>query len=143
MTDRRRYNDMSDDELESLLRGLPARAPSDGLRARVLSYGLRARRPRPHTLRPVLAFAALILLLVADLLVLHVQDTSLSADAGASPAVVTAQAPLQDDESVAWLRELGVSGLGLRVARLSADSETRPQTRAELLRSLLTPGNGG
>jgi len=133
---------MSDDQLESLIRGLPGRGPSSGLRTRVLSHGLRPRPTRRRAPRPALAFAALICLLLADLLVLNLQDTGLSVNARVSAAVVTAQARPEEDERLAWLRELGVSGLGLRVARLSADSERRPQTRAELLRTLLPSGNG-
>jgi hypothetical protein len=143
MTDRRRYSEMSDDELESLIRGLPGRGPSSGLRTCVLSHRLRPRPTRRRAPRPALAFAAFICLLLADLLVLNLQDAGLAAIGRASPAVVTAQARPQEDERLAWLKELGVSGLGLRVAQLSADSGTRPQTRAEVLRSLLAPGNGG
>ena len=143
MTDRRRYHEMSDDQLESLIRSLPGRGPSSGLRARVLSHGLRPHPTRRRAPRPALAFGVLILLLVVDLLVLNLQNTGLAAIGGASPAVATAQARPQEDERLAWLRELGVSGIGLRVAHLSADSGTRPQTRAEILRSLLAPGNGG
>ena len=143
MTDRQRYREMSDDQLESLIRGLPGRGPSSGLRARVLSDSLRSRARRRRAHRPALAFAALICLLLADLLILSLQDAGLAAIGGTSSAVVTARARAQADEQMTWLREVGASGLGLRVAHLSADSGTRPGTRSELLRDLLAPGNGG
>lgn len=142
MTDRPRYDDLSDEELESLIRCLPGRGPSSDLRARVLSHGLRAGRRRSRAPRPALALAALFALLLADLLILSSQNAGLGMKT-APAAVVRADTSATQNSDLAWLSESGRPGLTQRIALLRAQKQTRQHTYSLLRRSLLENAEGG
>jgi hypothetical protein len=94
-------------------------------------------------LRPLFVFCALIALILLDLLALNLQDAALTLEVSVPAAVIAARAPSPEDEHLAWLEEIGASGLSLRVAQASAGFGAGPRTRAEILRTLLPPENGG
>jgi len=96
MRDRQSHSAGDDEELESLLRGLPRREPSPALRGRVLSHAAR----RQGRLSPVWALAGLLFLIAADVLVVRHQDHALWAAAGGPPMAVTAQTQEQTEEGL-------------------------------------------
>ena len=143
MNDNAPYRDMSDEELEHLIRGLPGRQPRAVLRDRVL---LGARRPsvrRGTLLRPAFALGALLMLLLADIIVVGLQDAGLAARAGISPSVLTAQRAPAERDVPPWLREIGAEELGPRVAWMVAERPPDAATYSALLADLLQTGNGG
>jgi hypothetical protein len=143
MNDDTPYRDMNDEELEGLISGLPGRQPRPALRDRVL---LGARRPsarRVRLLRPAFALAALVILLLADMIVVGLQDAGLSARAGVSPSVLTAQRAPAERDVPAWLREIGAEELGPRIAWMVAKRPPDAATYSALLADLLQTGNGG
>ncbi len=141
MTDRRRYHDMSDEEFEGLVASLPRRVPSPALRKRILSRA--PSRPRsPAVFRPAFALAALALLIIADLLALRVQDASLAPTTRAPVVTVNTQAAAQDDQDVAWLREIVGPHTALIVA-LRPASGGHQETYFQLRTRLLAGNNGG
>lgn len=133
MTDHRRYREMGDRELEELVRGLPRRGPGAALRERVLGGLLSAPARRSSVLRPAVLAACVALLLLADIVVVRMQDSRPASAAGAS-------APARD-VGTAWLREVGASGVTLHFAMISAE-EPR-ETSAVSLRRLLANCEGG
>ena len=92
--------------------------------------------------RPAFALAALGVLLIADLLALRVQDASLAPSAKAPAVTVTAQVPRQEDQDIAWLREMGASGLSLEIALRSTQTQEQ-QSYPSLLKALLEGAEGG
>jgi hypothetical protein len=142
MSDRARRRSIADNELENLIRGLPRREPRPALRDRILSRATLPRHRRAALLRPAFALAALAALLIADLLALKVQDAGLPTSPKATALTVTAQAPAQDDQDVAWLREMGGSSLSLEVARRSTQAQ-KQQSYPSLLKALLEGAEGG
>ena len=143
MNDDTPYRDMSDEELEGLIRGLPGCQPRAALRDRVL---LGARRPsvrRATLLRPAFALAALVILILADMIVVGLQDGGLAARAGVSPSMLTAQRAPAERDVPAWLREIGAEELGPRIAWMVAESPPDAATYSALLADLLQTGNGG
>jgi len=136
MPDRPR-RDLTDEQFEHLLRGLPRREPRPELRERVLSHQLPPAR-RPHLVfRPAFGVAALALLLLADLAAMRSQDSGYSPGRAAPPAAVTAQA----DDDTSWLRELGFPRL--RLAALPASDQPNPDSYLALRNRLLQGANGG
>lgn len=142
MTDRSRYRDMTDDDLERLIRDLPTRQPTAALRHRILSHVDQRNSRRPALSRPAFAFAALIVLLVADLLALSLQDAGLGLKR-APAALIRAQPSPAEDQYLAWLHEIGRSGLTQRIALLRAQEERSRYTYSALRRSLLDNAEGG
>ena len=139
MTDRR-LHDIEVGDIERLMRGLPRREPSPSLRRRVFASTAFARRPLART-RPAFAAAALVVLVMLDLLVVNLQDRQLARALPAPPAamVATAQAP---DHDLAWLRELGLPDESVAVVVLRRQSVGR-DTYFALRESLLANGSGG
>jgi hypothetical protein len=143
MNDDTPYRDMSDEELEHLIRGLPGRQPRAALRDRVL-LGARRRPVRRGTLlQPAFALGALFILLLADIIVVGLQDAGLSARAGISPSVLTAQRAPAERDVPAWLREIGAEELDPRIAQMVAERPPHAATYSALLADLLQNGNGG
>ena len=139
MTDRR-LHDMEVSDVERLLRGIPRRAPSPDLRRRVFAAGAVARRPLARA-RPALAAAALVALVVLDLLVVNLQDRQLARALPAPPAAMVAAAPTPDPD-LAWLRDLGLPDSSVAVAALRRQAVGR-DTYFSLRDSLLANGSGG
>ena len=136
---RPRYHSMTDEDLESAIRGLPRREPRAGLRERVLSQSIA---PQPHRARsPRLAFglAALVVLLLTDWLVLKSQDVG--SPFGASPQAVAAQSEPASGDEAALMRELAASGLPLRLAM--GHPAPQPQTYFDLRNRMLNEADGG
>ena len=96
MRDRHSHSSGEVEKLESLLRGLPRREPSPGLRGRVLSRAAR----RPSRSAPAWALAGLLLLIVADVLVVRHQDQALWAAGGGPPVAVAVQTQEQTEEGL-------------------------------------------
>ncbi len=71
MPEHPRVRDMSDDELVSLIQGLPERKLSPSVRDGLFSHAVPARRQ--YRFRPAVALAALVVLLAADWVTLRVQ----------------------------------------------------------------------
>jgi hypothetical protein len=134
VTDHRRYREMSDEELEGLVQGLPRREPGAALRERVLGRVSPSPAGRSPALRPVVVAACVALLLLADILVVRMQG---SRPASAAPA---AGAPTRDVDT-AWLREVGASGMALRLTMVSAEEPREASPVA--LRRLLENCEGG
>jgi hypothetical protein len=131
MTHRRGYRDMSEEQLEDLVRGLPQREPRPHLRDRILAA---AAAPRPTGRRgPALAVAALVFLVLADLLVLRSQVPSGAPPTDGPPPAVAC-------DEVALRRELGLGGRPLRVAGLPT---ARPDSGLRLRTRMLTELGGG
>jgi hypothetical protein len=143
MNDDTPYRDMSDEDLEGLIRGLPGRQPRATLRDRVLSGVRRPAVRRLTLLRPALGFGALIILLLADVIVVDLQDAGLAARAGVSPSVLTAERAPAGRDVPAWLREIGADEFGPRIAQMVAERPPHSPTYAALLADLLESGNGG
>ena len=142
MSDRRRYRHMSDEELESRISALPRRVPRPALREDILSQAAR-RKPRGMRLsRPVFALAALVVLLAADLLALSWQDGGAKMPRARLPVPAVAEARPEEDDQLAWLREIGASDTALLVA-LRPASGGHQQTYFELRERLLAANNGG
>ena len=138
---RRSLHEITDDELEGMIRGLPSRAPSADLRRRVLS-GAAARAPRRRiALLPAYALAALVLLATADVLVLRWQSADLGRSASYTSATAAAQSQQVGEDEVEWLRDLGVSSAALRLALL-AEPRAEQDSRSALLREPLNESNG-
>jgi len=134
-----RYHDITDEDLENAIRGLPRREPRAGMRERVLSH---STAPQPHRARsPRLAFglAALAVLLLADWLVIKSQDVG--SPFGASPQAVVAQSEPASRDEVALMRELAASGLPLRLAM--RHPAPQPQTYFDLRNRMLNEADGG
>ena len=142
MSESSRYHDMSDEELESLITALPRRAPRPALREDILSQAPRRQARRAMLFRPAFALAALAVLLIADLLALKVQDAGLAPSTKASAVTITARAAGQGDQDVAWLQEMGASGLSLEIARRSTQAQNQ-QSYPSLLKALLEGAEGG
>ena len=143
MSKARELREMSDEQLEHLVRGLPGRQPRAALRDRVLLGERRAPVRRVILLRPAFAFGALVILVLADMVVLGLQDARLAARAGVSPSVATvARSPAERDVP-AWLRETGAEELGPRIAHMVAERPPDAVTYSALLADLLQTGNGG
>ena len=135
MRDRQSHPYGEDEELESLLRGLPRREPNPGLRGRVLSRAAR-RRGR---LSPAWALAGLLLLIVADVLVVRHQEHALWAAAGGPPVAVAAQTQEQTEEGLEDL--LAVTGAWPRQSlrpqpEATAEASSYLSLRRELLREM-------
>ena len=139
----RAYRDLTDDELERLIGGLPRREPGLDLRRRILSVRPVPARRRSGPFRPALALAALSLLILADGLVLGLQNAHLQI-AGAG-AVGTRVAPTasESDEVPAWLGDDALSSGPLHIALLRADRESPADTYGALLRALCEGADGG
>jgi len=137
MSENRRYCDMTEEEFESAVRGLPRRETRPGMRERILSYSPQPR----HVGRPRLAFAlaALIVLLLADWLVLKSQDVG--SPFGASPQAVVAQSEPASKDEIALMRDLAASGLPLRVAMRHPTAQT--ETYFDLRNRMLNEADGG
>lgn len=133
MNERRRYRDLTDDELVELIRGLPRRAPRPALRDQVLSAPAPARAANQW--RPAFALAALVVLLFADWLALR--WTATSSPAGPPPAAL-GQVQIATRDDLAFAQELAYLGLPLRLAQQvtspSADNYLTLRNR------LLAPG---
>ena len=143
MNDDTHYRDMSDEELEDLIRGLPGRQPRAALRDRVLLAAQRRPVRRVILLRPAFALAALVILMLADMIVVGLQDAGLAARAGVSRSVLTAQRAPAERDVPAWLREIGVEDFGPRIAQMAAERQPGAATYPALLADLLQTGNGG
>ena len=134
-----RYHDMTDEELENAIRGLPRREPRPGLRERVLAH-VAAPVPRPRGLaRPAFAVAALIVLVLVDWLVLRVQDTGIAGGRTSSAVVAQSEPPSRDE--AALMRELAASGLPLRLAMRHPGPQ--PETYLDLRNRMLNEADGG
>lgn len=142
MTDRPRYDDLSDDQLESLIRGLPARQPSAALRRRILSHADQRRARRLSLPRPALALAALLVLFLADLMVIASQNAGLAVSA-APAAIARAHTSVVESDRPAWLSEMGAEELGPRIAQMVTERLPNPPTYYELTAELLQTANGG
>ncbi len=138
-----RYREMSDEELECLISGLPGRQPRAALRDRVLLAAGRPSVCRVRFLRPAFALGALAILLLADMMVVNLQDAGLAARAGASPSVLTAERAPAERDVPAWLSEIGAEELGPRVAWMVAERPPDAATYSALLADLLQTGSGG
>lgn len=142
MTDYRRYQELSDDQLAELIRQLPRRQPGSHLRDRVLFHSA-AQALRPSVLlRPALAAAAIGILLVLDIAALRLQDRGLAVTGPRSAATVAVRT---DDAAAdsAWSRQMRASGFSFAVARLRADEPASACTYRELLNDLIGEGQGG
>jgi hypothetical protein len=140
MTDRQRYDDASDEELERVISCLPRREPRTELRERILSQAHGRQPRRTRLLRPALALGALILLLAVDVLVVLSQDGRLGGPAGGKQVAVAAEEGR--DGPFHSLDEIGGSDLLLRIARRHAEANPQP-SYFELRRQLMAEGNGG
>jgi len=139
MTDRR-LHDIDESSLENIIRGLPGREPDPGLRAQVLSRSRTHMRRGLPAFRPMLA-AALLLLLVIDVIVLKLQDGSVPGAPGRT--VVAASSGRAADADTAWLAQMLDEAAPARIAWLRADSASNADTYAALRASLLANGSGG
>ena len=92
--------------------------------------------------RPVFALAALVVLLAADLLVLTWQDGGVDMPRARLPVVAVAEARPQEDDKLAWLREIGASDPALLLA-LRPASGGRHETYFQMRTRLLEGNNGG
>ena len=139
MSDRDRYRGMSDEDLESLIAGLPRRAPGEEVRRRVL--GLRTPAPRSGLwARPAFALMVLLVLCVADALVMHRQGLVLSTHQRAQAAQpVAADNTGQDD----WLVELAREDGGLRAHLMLAVREPQGSSYWQLRTDLLAGKEAG
>jgi hypothetical protein len=137
------YRDLTDHELERLIRGLPRREPGADLRRRVLLVWPAQTRRRSHLLRPALVLAALPLLILADALILNFQNASLRSTAADSIGALAARTPSGQSEFLAWVGDTGASSPLLRIALLRAEREPLPDTYSALLRDLCEGANGG
>jgi hypothetical protein len=132
-----RWSEMTDTDVEELIRRLPLRQPAAEVRERVLAVPQSARR-RPSLLRPAVAFGTLAVLIVLDLLALGAQERRL---AGALPSASAATIARKPDEADS-LRDLEDGGMPYLSARLHLtrdDGETYWQLRTRLLET----GEGG
>jgi len=142
MTDHRRYQELSDDQLAELIRELPRRQPGSHLRDRVLfQSGAQALR-HSALLRPALAAAAIGILLVLDIAALRLQDRGLAVAEPRAAATVAARTEDAAADSP-WSRQMRASGFSFTVARLRADEPASSCTYRELLKDLLREGQGG
>jgi hypothetical protein len=138
MTSGRPPRRLSDEETENLIRGLPRRQPTAALRARILSQAIRLQRAPAR--RPLFALAALLLLLLADVILMERQNSGLTPPA---PTQAVARVPDQEEDDAAWLREVAAAA-GLR--RFALLREARPaekETYLALRRLLMQSANGG
>jgi hypothetical protein len=141
MTDYRRYQELSDDQLAEVIRQLPRRRPGSHLRDRVL-FQSAAQALRPSVLlRPALAAAAIGILLVLDIAALRLQDRGLAVTGSRAAATVAARTEDRADD--AWLHQMRASRFSFTVARLRADERASSCTYRELLNDLLREGQGG
>ncbi len=147
---RKSWSQVSDTDLEGLIRALPARRPAAGVRERVLA--LASRRARPAAwLRPAVALGALAVLLLLDALTLSWQERSIrrpiqvaqQVSRGTSPPVPLSARPFgklrASGEGVPddWLDELGPAGTPYMFAHLrspNTDGETYLQLRSRMLK---------
>jgi hypothetical protein len=137
MPDQTRWSEMTDAEIEGLIRRLPVKQPAAELRGRVLARSAGATH-RPPLLRPAIALGTLVVLIALDLLTLGAQERRL---AGALPSAGAATIARQPDEADS-LRELEGVGMPYLSARLHLtrnDGETYWQLRTRLLET----GEGG
>ena len=142
MNDHSRYRNMSDEDLEDLIRGLAHRRPSAALRDRVLGLADRRVPGRFALPRPAFALAALFVLLLAALLILTSQNAGLAMKR-APAAFVRAEASPAEGEYLAWPEGIGRPGLTQRMALLRAHEHKRQHTYSLLRRSLLDNAEGG
>jgi hypothetical protein len=133
------YSDISDQDLESAIRGLPRRQPAAGLRERVLSYPVAHQPRRARAWRPAYALAALAVLLAADWLVVRSQDAAVPL--GPSPQVTAARPESMSPDEAAFVRELAASGLPLRLAMRHPGPQ--PETYFGLRNRMLNEADGG
>ncbi len=133
MSKHRRYRDLTDSELVTLIRGLPRRGPRAALRERVLSAPVR-----PHAaagLRPAFAVAALVVLAFADWLTLRWTTTSAAVG---PPHAAVARAEPTSREEIALAQELADFGIPVRIAL--RDSGRDPGTYLVLRSRILKSG---
>jgi len=134
-----RYHDMTDEDLENAIRGLPRRQPQAGLRERVLSHPTAHQPHHARAWRPAYALAALVVLMAADWLVIRSQDVA--GPLGASPQAVVAQSEPMSPDEAAFMRELAASGLPLRLAMRHPGSQS--ETYFDLRNRMLNEADGG
>jgi len=133
------YRDLDDDQLESLIRGLPRREPRASLRERILSHSI-APPPRPTSaFRPAFALPALVVLLLADWLVLRSQSSGTLYSP--APQAAVAQGGPASREEIGLMRDLAASGLPLRLAM--RHPSLQPETYLELRNRMLNEADGG
>jgi len=136
-----RYHNLSEEELEGLIGSLPRREPEGALRDRILSRAAPRRRVRPAFMRPGYAFLAVMVLLLVDVLVLHVDAARIGGPRGSIGVPVAQVTPAQADEQ-AWFEEIG-GGVALRIARLRTERPGQEFAYRAMLTNLLDEANGG
>ncbi len=136
---RRAYQGLTDDQLETLIRQLPRREPGPGLRERILSHRPLSRTRRAWALRPACLLAAVVLLLVADALVMRCQDAGLTLPRTAPPAAIAQE----QSEDELWLADMGVPALRNRLRLAMRHPSTQRETYFELRQRMLEQSDGG
>jgi hypothetical protein len=137
MSDPTRWSEMTDAEIEGLIRRLPAKQPAAELRGRVLVRASR-RVGRTAALRPAIALGALVVLLLLDSVVLAWQDRRMGGDIRMTGTVAPAVKPLPGDS----LGDLDLAGAPYLPARLRVAAAER-ETYLQLRSRLLEKGEGG
>jgi len=133
----RRFVDITDAEIEGLVRRLPGREPGEALRARVLAAG--NSKPRRLTLlRPIVALGALAALVLLDVLALSRQDREMAAALPREGAAVVAGGFAPDDS----LSDLDLPHAPLLWAGLRM-GEAHGEPYLQLRSRLLERGEGG
>lgn len=139
MSEHRRYRDMTDEGLETAIRGLPRREPRASLRERILSHPIAPTPRRISAFRPAFALPALVVLLLADWLVLRSQSSGTLYSP--SPQAAVAQGGPASREEIGLMRDLAASGLPLRLAM--RHPSLQPETYLELRNRMLNEADGG
>ena len=137
MSDPTRWSEMTDAEIEGLIRRLPAKQPAAELRGRVLARASR-RVGRAAALRPAIALGALAVLLLLDSVVLAWQDRRMGGEIGMTGTFAPTVRPLPSDS---W-GDLDVAGAPFLSARLRV-ADVEPETYLQLRTRLLEKGEGG
>jgi len=137
MSDPTRWSEMTDAEIEGLIRRLPAKQPAAELRGRVLVRAAGATQRRP-VLRPAVALGTLAVLLLLDSVVLAWQDRRMGGEIRMTGTVAPTVRPLPSDS---W-GDLDLAGAPFLSARLRV-ADVEPETYLQLRSRLLEKGEGG
>ncbi|MFB3881137.1 MAG: hypothetical protein ACE149_07730 [Armatimonadota bacterium] len=136
MPDQSRWSEMTDADIEDLIRRLPGERPADALRERVLAAAPVQRR-RTWVLQPSAALGTLAILIALDLLTISLQDRKLRW-AGAEAPATSVQSVAASAADPDWAK----AGSPLLSARFSI-ARAAPETYLQLRARLLETGEGG